>query len=659
MNTTPESSEHPASSGDPSARSGGWRKVVWVLCSIALMTATLPLGLALSFQLAQGSAVDSDHDRGLMWVGPVLGALLLFLLLSPGLNRAWFRRTPAWLVLLLAIGGAVVADRWTFHQIIMHAKRMTAFSTLRQLSAGIDGFFLEHPGRMFVAYDEIVGADKFVKETNPVAGEDYRDIFPVRRSVFEGNAPIAEPAVLSISLSEGPPLEYYASDIAGRELPDGVNKIVIADGRRIETTYRHGRREGPFRAYFANGRPWSAAEFRGDRVVGPAWLFTPGGLKFDEADPTGASQAFANAVETESASRKKAALAKLAGGDPAAAIAELDSALELRARVSADLSLDDETAGTFELHRMRAEVRRKTGDWDGAIADYVAANPATKKWGLGNGAPLSPELRDALFARARARLAKGDKAGASADGSVVISECLGEGNRLVGIGDYAGALPLLSLWCELAPSVENYQFLAEIHLRAGNALDAEAEYDRALELLAQGKAGTARMARFGPGAFHFARGYARRLAGKAEAAIADFRTAAQLWDEPARSSFALIWAYVTECEVGRKDAAGREFAALDKSGWLESDRAVAAFLLGQTPQLPVPEGQTPLANQYAQFTAAFYRATRARLAGDSGVARKEYQAALATAVPTERYDFNLEEAKRKGKELLGPPVKQE
>jgi hypothetical protein len=48
-------------------------------------------------------------------------------------------------------------------------------NNLRQLAAAADQFYLEN-GKTTVTYEQLVGPTKYVKQINPIAGEDYRAI---------------------------------------------------------------------------------------------------------------------------------------------------------------------------------------------------------------------------------------------------------------------------------------------------------------------------------------------------------------------------------------------------------------------------------------------------------------------------------------------------
>jgi len=51
-------------------------------------------------------------------------------------------------------------------------------NNLRQVAGGADQYFMETGASQAVRTD-LVGSDKFIKTLNPVAGENYADIFPI------------------------------------------------------------------------------------------------------------------------------------------------------------------------------------------------------------------------------------------------------------------------------------------------------------------------------------------------------------------------------------------------------------------------------------------------------------------------------------------------
>ena len=179
--------------------------------------------------------------------------------------------------------------------------------------AGADRFFRENPGRLFVRFDELVGPTREAKaDFVPVAGEDYRGLFPIRR----------DPTRLAVRTADGRTLAWFAHDdpdgkpwrdmvserangeLAGaaeiitayrqllvREKHDGVQVQQFPDGSRFETTYHGGVPHGPFKAYDPDGKLWGEANYENGRVTGPCWNYPHQGARFDELAPADLSRA--------------------------------------------------------------------------------------------------------------------------------------------------------------------------------------------------------------------------------------------------------------------------------------------------------------------------------------------------------------------------------
>ena len=155
-------------------------------------------------------------------------------------------------------------------------------SNFRQLASAADQLFLEHPHRIFVKYAELVGPGHYIKAVIADTGADYHSLFPIRRDQTEF-------LDWTIQLSDG---RVFAFRPQAEPKPDGVDVVRLPDGASFETTWRSGAGDGPFRAFYADGKPWGEAAYVKGRVVGPSWLFTRDGRKFDElADGEAAEQA--------------------------------------------------------------------------------------------------------------------------------------------------------------------------------------------------------------------------------------------------------------------------------------------------------------------------------------------------------------------------------
>lgn len=157
-----------------------------------------------------------------------------------------------------------------------------------QLIAAVDQYFVENPERIFVRYDELVGPTNYVKSTLPIHGEDYRTLFPWRRDevvlpvtfqdgwqviLHEGRRILRSPRGKMTSLSGAESLAAYERWLATEQGRDGLHVQILElppepKATRFETTYRKGVRDGPFRAYYADGRLWAEATYKDGRLVG-------------------------------------------------------------------------------------------------------------------------------------------------------------------------------------------------------------------------------------------------------------------------------------------------------------------------------------------------------------------------------------------------------
>jgi hypothetical protein len=76
-------------------------------------------------------------------------------------------------------------------------KKRAILNNLRQLAAAADQFYLEN-GKMQTTFDDLVGPTKYVKQINPVEGEDYRVI------VFAQGRPLTVTTTGGFSMSYNP-----------------------------------------------------------------------------------------------------------------------------------------------------------------------------------------------------------------------------------------------------------------------------------------------------------------------------------------------------------------------------------------------------------------------------------------------------------------------
>jgi hypothetical protein len=178
--------------------------------------------------------------------------------------------------------------------------------------SGADQFFREHPGRLFVRHDELVGPGRPVPaDFGPEAGEDYGVLFPLRRDLarlavqttvgrrliwFSHDDPDGKPWRDRVSQRADGELTGVAEmikayhELLARESHDGVLVKLLPDGSRLETTYRGGVPHGPFKAFFPDGKSWGEANYENGRVAGPCWNYSRAGVRFDELSPADLSQ---------------------------------------------------------------------------------------------------------------------------------------------------------------------------------------------------------------------------------------------------------------------------------------------------------------------------------------------------------------------------------
>jgi len=249
----------------PSDQAALGRKVLWVVLATAVAAPLVWLAefLVLCFR----PAWTEWHQGGIY---AALSASLAWL----GLKRGWHSHTKllrgrsfaaaGLLALATLVAVTIKKDRLSYEV------KMIAGSNLRRIAAGTEQFFLEYPHRIFIKYDELVGPLCYIKSLDPILDEDYHFLFPMSRHGLDS---------LSITLSDGRRIDWNFPPIV---FQDGAHTSRLPDGRRIETTYRGGVPDGPFRAYNPDGSPWGEANYVKGRIVGPAWLYTRNGRKIDE-----------------------------------------------------------------------------------------------------------------------------------------------------------------------------------------------------------------------------------------------------------------------------------------------------------------------------------------------------------------------------------------
>ena len=169
-----------------------------------------------------------------------------------------------------------------------------------QVSACAEQYFLENDTMIFAKYDDLIGPKKLLLTITSVAGEDYHELFPLRRdsesltvTMGDGRKVIVfmppERTLNSNSLRfrqtpdgritetdsryHGAALEIYQRWLAAEQKPDGVFVKKLPDGRRFEITYHGGMADGPFRAYYQNGNLWGEATYVKGHPVGPHRIY--------------------------------------------------------------------------------------------------------------------------------------------------------------------------------------------------------------------------------------------------------------------------------------------------------------------------------------------------------------------------------------------------
>jgi hypothetical protein len=195
-------------------------------------------------------------------------------LIACALRPYWRPRWIVALVGLVVIGAAtLLALRLFDHRRNSQDQSISTY----QIRAAIDQYFVEHPHRVFLTYDDLIGPRRFLSGTNPVAGEDYHELFPVR----------ADTEFMSITMGDGRKniliftakndgrivvhqspegkltgaVAAYEAWLAAQDRSDGVHVTARPQGRRFETAWRGGVPDGPFRAYYADGKLWAEATY--------------------------------------------------------------------------------------------------------------------------------------------------------------------------------------------------------------------------------------------------------------------------------------------------------------------------------------------------------------------------------------------------------------
>ena len=142
-------------------------------------------------------------------------------------RRATWSRAARACGFCLAAGLPVAAIGGGVQNIGTRSADKAILCNLRQLAAAADQYFLENGTSTVPRYEDLVGADKYVKAVNPVRGEDYRHNFPLH----QGDTLTAEQGHgLAISYPpEGAPDRPASSGAAKRVTPMASDATTVAD----------------------------------------------------------------------------------------------------------------------------------------------------------------------------------------------------------------------------------------------------------------------------------------------------------------------------------------------------------------------------------------------------------------------------------------------
>ncbi len=617
----------------------------------------MPVALGVSLIDDFFQAMRPFENQIIVGAAAILALAVAWPLLRLGLRKGWPRRNG----MLLGWGiGAIVSIMLTWGGLlawrtVRDSSKLKAMLP-RQPSAALDQFFLENPDRIFVRYDEIVGPNCYIKAYSATDGVDLSEQFPVRQGIC---------ATLSVRLPDGSTVErtevlaaigksglvatyplpqdnHYdrkrvyrldngvtfqdwhvvrkPPDPDGREGrdQDGVHTYQFPDGRRFEVTYRGGTPDGQFRAFHANGTRWGEATYRNGRVV-EAWLFTRDGRKFNELKQGEAAQkAVAESLVTASKSNRDRGFEKLRNHDNQGAMADFTSALAINPR----------DAGVL---RARGDARKATGDLDGAIADWCAAEGFPPEQAAGS--MLPEHLSAAFLERGRQRQTRGNTEGAARDFRVVSQTAFWRAEELLRDKKYADVITALAAAIEVDDLAELHDLRSDARRGLNQLEAAEADCTRALELAAAPKMRLPVNRRIFTAQMHYKRGHLRRWLGRLPDAAADFRAAmpglgtATLLNQ----DDAACWLFITLSELGRREDAVRELSTVNMSDWGDASTQCARFLLGQVTEQQL-DALVAKSNQDGdRLNANLFSGILRRLAGDDAGALDRFRRAATLA----------------------------
>jgi tetratricopeptide (TPR) repeat protein len=637
-----------------------WRKVLWstlavlVVAPLGWTAGVLGLDLALQFSLPSRLAVSDTTMRFI--VPSVLALAGVVPVVGTGLRRGWPGRNHQ----LIGLGAGAVVSLGGLVAVLLVFQPMSLSSKLRRMlpsqpAAGVDQFFREHPERIFLRYDELVGPNRYLRSYSARDGEDLSGQFPVRRD-WCTPTPVRLPDGTTVQRGEvlaaigksgliatyprpqgdqydpkriyrldgggsfrGDRVVNLPPDPAGREGrdQDGVHTYFLPDGRRFEINYRGGVPDGAFRAFHADGAPWGEAMYRRGRVVS-AWLLTRDGRKFDELkDGEAAQSAVSRSLDAASLGARSRGLQKLGAKDHVGAIVDLTDALAVHPRDA-------------ELLRARGDAHRATGDLDRAIDDYGAAEGFRPEQ---LGEYRMPEaLRELVLERGHRRQQAGDAAGAARDFAAFGREAERAATDCLRRQDQPGAVRILSAAIAVAPTAELLAARADARRTlSGQEGSAVSDYTDAIELARQGKMQIAANQRFLASQWHYKRGHVRRWLQDFGGAAEDFRLAYLSLGSGSliQRSDAALWRFLVQSEAGHRAEAGRELQRTDRASWRPASRDTARFLLGEITEAKLEavlqENNQEGDWQKAELLAGLLR----RLAGDEAGALERIRRASA------------------------------
>jgi type IV pilus assembly protein PilA len=80
------------------------------------------------------------------------------------------------MIVVVIIGLLAVMAIPAFNKVRRTSQQNAVTNNLRQIASAADQYFIQN-GVTTVPYTELVGADKFIKNISPIAGEDYSATF--------------------------------------------------------------------------------------------------------------------------------------------------------------------------------------------------------------------------------------------------------------------------------------------------------------------------------------------------------------------------------------------------------------------------------------------------------------------------------------------------